>query len=81
MTNTKGKQKKTQSLTLEHSFARRKQMARKKSNDETPIDVYFLVALLREKLEKKKELFPAEDRELVFCLWWMLKQFESRHPI
>lgn len=59
-------------------------MARKKSNDEThddtPIDVCFLVAFLREKLEKKKELFPVEDRELVFCLWWMLKQFEMKHP-
>jgi hypothetical protein len=55
-------------------------MARKKSNDDSLSDIYILVGLLREKIEDEKELFPIDERELIFCLWWMLKQVETRHP-
>lgn len=55
-------------------------MARKKINDDNPSAIYFLVSLLREKIEDEKEQFPNDERELIFCLWWMLKQVETKHP-
>lgn len=54
-------------------------MTRKKSNDDSLSDIYFLVTVLREELENNKDFFPIEEREMVFCLWWMLKQFEMTH--